>query len=78
MKIGLIRDSQYGLKAGRSCPTNLSHFMEIVAKTVDKGLPTDVVYLDFSKACDKETHNRLINKIKTHGIGCFVANLIEI
>ena len=56
---GLIRDSQHGFRAGRSCLTNLLHFM-------DKRLP--VVYLDFSKSFDKVTHNRLINKIKTHGI----------
>ena len=51
--------------------------MEIVTKQVDKGLPVDVVYLDFSKAFDKVRHNRLINKIQTHGIGCLVANWIE-
>ena len=44
---------------------------------MDKGLPVDVVYLDFSKAFDKVPHNRLINKIKTHGTGCFVANWID-
>ena len=47
---GLIRDSQHGFRAGRSCLTNLLYFMEIVTKQVDKGLPVDVVYLDFSKA----------------------------
>ena len=52
--------------------------MEIVTKQVDKGLPVDVVYLDFSKASDKVPHNRLINQIKAHGIGSFVANWIEI
>ena len=26
---------------------------------------------------DKVPHSRLINKIKTHGIGCFVANWID-
>ena len=51
--------------------------MEIVTKQVDKGLPVDVVYLDFSKAFDEVPHNRLINKIKAHGIGSFVANWIE-
>ena len=64
-------------RAGKSCLTNRLLFMEIVAKQVDKGLPVDVVYLDFSKALDKVPHNRLINKIKTHRIGCFVANWIE-
>ena len=40
---GLIRDSQHGIRAGRSCLTNLLYFMEIVTKQVDKGLPVDVV-----------------------------------
>ena len=74
---GLIRDSQLGFGAGRSCLSNLLYFMEIVTKQVDKGLPVDVVYLDFSKAFDKVPHNLLINNIKAHGIGCFVANWIE-
>ena len=51
--------------------------MEIVTKQVDKGLPVDAVYLDFSKAFDKEPHNRLINNIKTHRTGFFVAYWIE-
>ena len=74
---GLIRNSQNGFGAGRSCLTNLLRSMEIATKQVDKGLPVDVVYLDFSKAFDEVPHNCLINKIKTHGIGCFVANWIE-
>ena len=74
---GLIRNSQHGFRAGRSCLTNLLYFMEIVTKQVDKGLPVDVVYLDFSKAFDKVPHSRLINKIKAHGIGSFIANWIE-
>ena len=47
--------------------------MEIVTKQVDKGLPVDAVYLDFSKAFDKEPQHRLINNIKIHRTGCFVA-----
>ena len=74
---GLTRDSQNGFRAGRSCLTNLLHFMEIVTKQEHKGQPVDVVYLDFSKAFDKVSHNCLINKTKTHGIGCIVANRIE-
>ena len=76
-KNGLIGDSQHGFRAGRSCHTNLLYFMEIFTKQVDKGLPVGVIYLNFSKAFDKVPHNRLINKIKAHGIGSFVANRIE-
>ena len=74
---GLIRGSQHGLRADSSSLINLLHSMEIVTKQVDKWLPVDVVYLDFSKAFDKVPQNHLINKIKTHEIGCFVANWIE-
>ena len=74
---GLIRYSQHGFRCGRSCLTSLLHFMEIVAKQVNKGLPVDVVYLDLFKAFDKVPHNRLINQIKAYGIGSFVANWIE-
>ena len=35
---GLIRDSQHGFRAGRSCLSNLLRFMEIVTMQVDKGL----------------------------------------
>ena len=48
--------------------TNLLYFMEIVTKQVDKGIPVDVAHIDFSKVFDKVPHNRLINKIRTHGI----------
>ena len=47
---GITRDSQHGFRAGMSCLTKRLHFMKIVTKQVDKGLPVDVAYLDFSKA----------------------------
>ena len=37
----------------------------------------DVVYLDFQKAFDKVPHQRLILKLKAHGIGNDVINWIE-
>ena len=37
----------------------------------------DVVYLDFQKAFDKEPHQRLLLKLKSHGIGNDVINWIE-
>ena len=61
-------ENLYGIRAGKSGLRNLLHFMEIVTKQVDKGLPDDVEYLDFSKAFEKVPHNRQINKMKTYGI----------
>ena len=37
----------------------------------------DVVYLDFQKAFDKVPHQRLLLKLKAHGIGNDVINWIE-
>ena len=53
---------------GKSCLTNLLLYLEDLTKQVDNGCPTDVLYLDFSKAFDRVPHRRLICKIKAHGI----------
>ena len=51
--------------------------MAIITTQMNEGLSVDVASLDFSKAFDKVPCNRLINKIKTRGIGCLVANWID-
>ena len=38
-------------------------------KAVDDGSPVDVIYLDFQKAFDKVPHQRLLIKLKSHGMG---------
>ena len=38
----------------------------------------DVVYLDFQKAFDKVPHQRLLLKLKAHGIGNDVINWIKL
>ena len=75
VKHNLINTSQF-LKA-RSCLTNLLCFFEEIITWVDDGSPVDVVYLDFQKAFDKVAHQRLILKLKAHGIGNDVINWIE-
>ena len=47
---------------------NLLGFFEDVTSRVDRGEPEDVVYLAFQKAFDKISHNRLLCKVKAHGI----------
>ena len=44
---------------------------------VDDGSPVDVVYLDFQKAFNKVPHERLLLKLKVHGIGNDLINWIE-
>ena len=64
----LIRPSQHGFMARKSCQTNLLEYLEVLTNLVDNGHDVDVLYLDFSKAFDKVPHQRLLNKIEAHGI----------
>ena len=53
VKHKLINASQHGFLKIRSCLSNL---------------PVDVVYIDFQKAFDKVPYQRLLLKLKAHGI----------
>ena len=46
-------------------------------KLLDDGSPVDVIYLDFQKAFDKCPHQRLLIKLKSHGMGNSIINWIE-
>ena len=73
----LINPSQHGFLKARSCLTNVLSFFEEITKWVDERSPVDVIYLDFQKAFDKVPHQRLILKLKSHGMGNSVINWIE-
>ena len=77
IKHELINPSQHGFLKARSCLTNLLCFFEEITKWVDEGSPVDVIYLDFQKAFDKVPHQRLILKLKSHGMGKSIINWIE-
>ena len=76
-KFDLIRATQHGFVNNRSCLTNLLEYFDIVTRSVDKGEPLDVIYLDFQKAFDKVPHKRLLLKLQAHGIGGILAKWIE-
>ena len=73
----LINPSQHGFLKARSCLTNLLRFFEEINKWIDEGSPVYVIYLDFQKAFDKVSHQRLILKLKSHGMGNSIINWIE-
>ena len=52
-------------------------YLVFLKKLQSDGSPVDVVYLDFQKAFDKVPHQRLLLKLKAHGIGNDVINWIE-
>eukprot|EP00061_Rhincodon_typus_P016443 g44662.t1 len=57
----------FGDRRGRAS-LNLFEFFEEVTKMIE-GKVVEVVYMDFSKASDKVPHSRLVQKVKSHGIG---------
>ena len=52
-------------------------FFKMSQKWVDEGSPVDIIYLDFKKAFDKVPHQRLLLKLKAHGIGNGMINWIK-
>ncbi len=48
-----------------------------MALTVDRGYAFDVVYLDFVKAFNKVPHQRLLEKIRAHGITGVLLRWVE-
>jgi len=64
----LLQNSQHGFRKGFSCATNLLTFLETVTAYIDEKSNVGTVYLDLAKAFDKLSYQRLILKLKAHGV----------
>ena len=60
--------AQHGFMEGKSTTTKRVQYIYNIAKYLDKGKQTDVIYMDFSKAFDSVPHNQLVIKLKSSGI----------
>ena len=63
----LLYHLQHGFRRFKSCESQL---IEFVSDIVDNShaQQTDITILDFSKAFDKDRHNRLLYKLENYGI----------
>ena len=77
VKHQLLNSSQHGFLKARSCLRNMLCFFEEITNWIDVGSPADIIYLDFQKAFDKVPHQRLLLKLKAHGIGDNITDWIE-
>ncbi len=66
----LISEKQHGFLAKRSTGTQLLECTNLWTKYIDREkLCLDVVYLDYAKAFDSVSHEKLLEKLKGYGIG---------
>ena len=70
----LLTPHQFGFLRDHSCTTQILHVVDILTKSLDQGVPIDVVYMDLQKPFDTVPHKRLLYKIKYYGI---IGNLLR-
>ena len=67
-KQGLLSPSQHGFRKGSSCCTQLLEVIHDWADILKENKPIDVIYLDYRKAFDSVPYERLLVKLRAHGI----------
>ena len=65
----IIPKEQHGFVPRKSTVSNLLECFNEWSLNFDKGLPTNVIYLDFSKCFDSVCHSKLLFKLSKYGIG---------
>ena len=59
---------QHGFRKHRSCETQLLETLNDLSHNLNANIQTDFLLLDFSKAFDEVSHNRLLSKLSLYGI----------
>ena len=64
----ILVDNQHGFRRGRSCETHLTDLTHDLLTSMHNGRRTDMIVMDFSKAFDNVSHNKLISSLHEYGI----------
>ena len=70
----LLVKQQHSFVKKKSCTTNLLETLDYITYSLDRGIPVDVVLLDFAKAFDTVPHRRLLAKLEAYGVNGLVLN----
>ena len=65
---GFLYSQQHRFRKQRSCVTQLLQFVHTMAKLLDNGIHTNVIYLDMAKAFDKVPNETLLYKLEMLGV----------
>ena len=64
----ILHENQHGFRAKRSCESQLLMTTDDISKSLNSGKQVDMAILDFSKAFDKVSYERLSRKLKYYGL----------
>jgi hypothetical protein len=64
----IMNTRQHGFSRGRSIATNLTLYEHYIHSSFRLGKQVDSIYIDFSKAFDKVSHQHLLAKLQAYGI----------
>ena len=73
----VINKNQFGFLQGRSTVTQLLSTFHEFARSRNSSVATDVVFLDLAKAFDSVSHERLLIKLYSLGIGSKLLNWLR-
>jgi hypothetical protein len=72
-----LYEGQHGFRPGYSCESQVVTVCQDIADSLDEGVRTDAIIIDFSKAFDLVPHDRLLTKISETGIDVRVVKWIK-
>ena len=64
----VICDGQHGFRPGYSCKSQVVTVCQDITDSLDEGVRTDAIIIDFSKAFDLVSHDKLLTKIVATGV----------
>ena len=65
---GWLYEGEHGFRPGYSCESRVVPVCQDIADSLDEGVRTDAIIIDFSKAFDLVPHDRLLTKIAATGV----------
>lgn len=65
----VLYHNQHGFQKGKSCLSQLLEVFHDIGRALNRGIETDIIYLDFAKAFDSVCPAKLVTKLQMYGIG---------